>query len=97
MHVRLYASPTIQVGGGSDTGLPVYRCGMEVEPISYGDQEVSRTTIRLTAPGAELRGILAAAPLGAAVELRTDSGILFAGVLQSISVERSDWVLGVEV
>lgn len=97
MHLRLYASPTVQIGGGTDASLPVYRCTMRATPISYGDREVSSATVTLSAPGAELRGILSAAPLGAVAEMRDDSGVLFAGVLQSISVERSEWSLGVEV
>lgn len=98
MHLRLYASPTVQIGGGTDTSLPIYRCAINVEPLRYGPNEVTSSTIGISHPGPELRTVLAAAPLGATAELRDASGsILFAGVVQGIVRSGQSWSVTVEV
>ena len=98
MFLRLHTSPVIQIGNGTDHGLPIYACAIDVQPIQDSDREVSNTTITVRSPGAELRSILAQGPIAVSAELCDDAGaVLFAGEVEAVSYAGADWTIVLEV
>jgi hypothetical protein len=97
MFLRLHTQPVVQIGGGTDATLPVYRCQIRTQPIQSSDTAVSNSTITILQPGSELRAVLASAPVGVAAELCEDDGEeLFAGAVQSVSFGAGVWSVVVE-